>query len=311
MAPLGPEPFATPAMTWFRTKHVQITDLAEGSDSWAQTGIYADGEWHASTCLDTIPADSPTVLALGDARLVVPPAAWQVADSHTFTYVASTATRLWHVSIDIDRGTWWVWLVDQDARPWRHLDSLAIDVRLNDRVAHEALPLRTPPGQDDTVAYYAAGVAPMSCFSIDTLSVSRSPHGHDWWSSYVQLQGVYSLSDCRQAKGLGNVGARLRVGWTNLVVPVGGFKPAAHGWYTYAHQSNNITWWLSVHPRSGAFWAHMWSTAADISTASARVDISLQLSDQLGETHLQGQSLADAASYVVHGDVRQACPLLP
>lgn len=298
-------------MTWFRTKHVQITDLAEGSNGWAQTGVYADGEWHASACLDTIPADSATVLALGPARLVVPPAAWQAADSHTFTYVAGTPTRLWHVSIDIDRGTWWVWLLDQDASAWRGMDNFPIDMRFNDRVAHESLPLRAPSGQDDTVAYYQAGVAPMTCFSVSTLSANRS-HARDWWSSYVMVRGVYNLSDCRQSKGLSNVGARLRVGWTSLVVPVSGFKPAARGWYTYAHQSNTLTWWLSVHPRSGAFWAHVWSTASDISTSSdGRVDISLQLSDQLGETHVQGQRLVDTTGYVVHGDVRGMCPTQP
>jgi hypothetical protein len=272
-------------MVWFRTDHVQVErfDDMDGPAPATQR-LYADGEYRALSCGDTIPTAEATTLEVDGQRFVVPAGAWEAGGKNILIYSGVEETRAWRLGIDLGEGLWW--LTAFDAEPAPAHDALDVTLHFNETTAHEAVPLKRPQPIVDPAAYYRASTAAMACFHATALDADQTPQARDGWTSHVHVQGVYTFSDCHQSRALTGVGAILRVGGASLHVPIGGFKPADHEWFTYSAQTDKLTWWLSVHPRSGVFWAYVWSRGLPLAAGDKGLKLSLQVGDQVGQETL-------------------------
>ncbi|HET6346288.1 MAG TPA: hypothetical protein VFH51_15245 [Myxococcota bacterium] len=310
-----PVPAAQPDadMVWFRTNHAQV-DRFYDTDGFTTAALYADGEYRGASCGDTIPVAEATTLELGGQRFVVPAGGWRALSKTMLQYSGADGRRVWRLGIDLARGAWW--LAAFDAEPAEGDTTLAVSLRFNEAVGREAIALEAVTTSAAVTAYYRAPTAPMACFHATALDADQTPQAKDGWTSHVHLQGVYAVSDCHQARPLTAVGAILRVGGASLHVPVGGFKPAEHDWFTYSAQTDDLTWWLSVHPRSGVFWAYVWSRGRPLATGGGGLKLRLQVGDQVGEETLAGlpqphpHHPSSQAVYHYKADPEQACPRL-
>jgi hypothetical protein len=304
---------ADEAMVWFRTNHLQV-DRFYDTDGFTTAALYADGEYRGASCGDTIPVAEATTLELGGQRFVVPAGAWRAAGQGALQYSGTDGRRLWRLGIDLTRGAWWVTAFDTEPR--EDNTTLAVTLRFNEAVGHEAVELEAVAAAASVTAYYRAPTASMACFRATALDADQSPEAKDGWTSHLHLQGVYAVSDCHQARPLSTVGAILRVGSASLHVPVGGFKPAGHDWFTYSAQTTDLTWWLSVHPRSGVFWAYAWSRGRPLATGEDGLKLRLQIGDQVGEESLAAlpqphpRHPSSQAVYHYKADAQQTCPRL-
>lgn len=311
-----------PTMVWFRTNHVRA-DFSQTTAGGRERTLYIDGEYRAATCGDTAPHLSAASLRLNGTALQAPAGALISPHSGVYTYSEAQAHRLWRLMVDTKTGTWWATLWedgtddadgDGDADESGKDDVLDVSLELDGSQGTEHLLLQTPVSHEaGETYYYRAGTAAMACFSVNQMDVIHGSNPADWWTGYLYVQGVYNFSDCRQHHGLLGVGARLRIDGTVLRIPTTGFRATGGGWFTYSVQTSSLTWWISVHPRSGVFWTYVWSDSAEFVSLMDGVDVTLQIGDQVGVESVSRVSPSQGrfgATYRYRAELGETCPRL-